>query len=317
MRKTLSCFIILLLIAALPCDGAAAEKNSAPVCNLVFSALPVPGKSYLCTFLMENSTSYSMNIKTAWGLPARSDRVSWSVSGRLTVEKNKELSLEISSFSTQENGSKKQYPEYNGLLVRGTNGADQKTVSWRAEQRQDMTQMPTSFLPNQMSPDALEPQKTPPLIPQLIHVLDQLYASIYRASLPEIFGADGPRKMGEAWTVGTGLTDRLARNRQVDLKRKPDLWSTKVLFTGAENFQGVPVFRVDYNVLSNPFPGYDCKIEACYRFHQDGSQSPVSTDLVWTEVVERVMPGSNPMIPATDLHTVRVCTIHSTLLPLK
>ena len=44
--------------------------------------------------------------------------------------------------------------------------------------------------------------------------------------------------MGEAWTVGTGLTDRLARNRQVDLKRKPDLWSTKVLFTGAENFQG-------------------------------------------------------------------------------
>ncbi len=284
-------FLILLLLFC----GLALRAES-----LVFSGTPAAGKSFLCTFAVKRNVSRKMEIRGAENPPQQVQTVEFYLAGKLQIrEKNSRACLfqfAIDSFSWQENGKKQ--------TIKGP-----QIIDVAIDAKGDLRLC-------RHAADASPAQVNQPVPPALQNALLQLGRSLITKA-NDVLGPDSNRNIGDFWTANDQLIKTLAKNRKIASVNMKE-WDSKVLFTRKDLFFQTPVNRIDFNLITNRIPGYDCRINITYLFPVDSPETTgaLSYVLDWMECVDKIMPDNNPVFSGTKIVEVMTMSVQRDLIPI-
>ncbi len=290
----------LSILCLLTLSLAAAEKIP-----LNFSAQPSSGDSFLCNFLFRQDTECTMKMR-GQQQPRRRDVSEQTITGTLSViVPGTSYEFAVSRFAIVKNGVPGSVPPaISGKTVRiQKDDSGEYVFSFAAE----MHSLP---FPSNPLTGQIQPEEVPDSLKQILHQLLALTMNDNTA----IFGKNGSRSPGEVWQVNPELPKMLAEQRGLDSGRIK--WDSKITFAGLNIFQGIPSAVLRLELLSKPFPGYDCKIDSVYRFSVKTPNIPLAVNMEWSEVADRVMPDSNPVFSGTHFTEVKHLTVSASFIPL-
>ena len=292
VKKAFAASLISLIVFA----GAALHAE-----NLIFSGTPAAGKNFLCTFSIRKNVSRKMEIRGAENPPVQEQITDFYLSGKLQIRERNSRALlfqfTLNSFSWL-NGDQKQTIEDTKIIDVALDTAGKLRLCKYA--REDDSAIGAGDVP-----------------PALQSALLQLGRSLLTGA-NDVLGPDSNRNVGDFWTANDQLIHALAKNRKISPVEKND-WDSKVLFTRKETFFQTPVNRIDFNLITNRIPGYDCRINMTYLFPVDSPETTgaISYLLDWMECVDKIMPDNNPVFSGTKIVEVMTMTIRRDLVPLR
>ena len=268
---------------------------------LVFSGTPAAGSNFLCTFALKKNINRKMEIRGAENPPQQVLADEFYLSGKLQItEKNDRALLfqfAVDSFSWLEEGKKQ--------TLNGT-----KTVDFAMDIKGNLRMC-------RYSAESDPAQAKTPVPHALQNALLQLGRSLLTGA-NDVLGPDSSRNVGDFWTASDQLINTLAKNRNISPVNKNE-WDSKVLFTRQDTFFQTPVNRIDFNLITNRIPGYDCRINMTYLFPVDSPETTgaLSYVLDWMECVDKIMPENNPVFSGTKIVEVMTMTIRRDLIPIQ
>lgn len=267
---------------------------------LVFSGTPAAGSNFLCTFAIKKNINRKMEIRGAENPPQQVLTDEFYLSGKLQIsEKNSRALLfqfTVNSFSWLAEGKKQ--------TLEGT-----KTIDFAMDTKGNLRMCRYS------ESDPIQAKTQVPL--PLQNALLQLGRSLLTGA-NDVLGPDSHRNVGDFWTASDELINTLAKNRDISPVNKSE-WDSKVLFTRQDTFFQTPVNRIDFNLITNRIPGYDCRINMTYLFPVDSPETTgaLSYVLDWMECVDKIMPENNPVFSGTKIVEVMTMTIRRDLIPIQ
>ncbi len=260
--------------------------------QLYFSGQPESGKSFLCSYSSRTDIRSYMKMQGKQQ-PVRQDVTTFSLSGSLAVITPEVMEFTPGNYSIVKNGTPEAGADLAGKTIRMTGKGKYEIAQPQAH----------PFFPVQNQAAS---------VPASMRLLLSDLTALMQNKNNEIFGKDSLRKPGETWTVNPAFTEMLEKNSNVDSVE----WTSKITFDGIVNYQGTPAAVVRLELISKPRPGYDCKIAAVYRFSIEKPSLPLSLDMEWNEVADRVMPDNNPVFSGTHFTEVRMIQLNASFLPL-
>ncbi len=287
--------IAIVFAALLSLAGLHAE-------TLVFSGTPAAGKNFLCTFSLKRNICRKMEIRGAENPPQQVQTDEFYLSGKLQIrEKNSRAFLfyfTVDSFSWFDvNKMQTLEGTAKGIDFAMDANGNLRLCRYAAD-----------------SAPALEKQPVPPA---LQNALLQLGRSLL-STADRVLGPDSDRKAGESWLASDHFIRTLAKNRNIFPIDKSE-WDSKVLFTGKDLFFQTPVNRIDFNMITNRIPGYDCRVNMTYLFPIDSPETTgaVSYILDWMECADKIMPGNNPVFTGTKIVEIMTMNVRRNLIPVE
>lgn len=291
IKKFFAAILVFLLASA----GAAIHAE-----NLIFSGSPAAGKNFLCTFTVKKSFNRKMEIRGAENPPQQTVTSEFYLTGKIQVRENNAraflFQFAVDSFSWLENNEK-----------RTLDGA--KVIDFAMDKKGELRLCRYAADSN--------PAAKQPIPPALQNALLQLGRSLL-TNTGDILGPDASKNVGEFWAANDLLVNTLAENRKIFPVNRKD-WDSKVLFTRKDQFFQIPVNRIDFNLITNRIPGYDCRINMTYLFPVNSPETTgaLSYVLDWMECVDKIMPENNPVFSGTKIVEVMTMTIRRDLIPIQ
>ena len=238
IKKFFAAILVFLLASA----GAAIHAE-----NLIFSGSPAAGKNFLCTFTVKKSFNRKMEIRGAENPPQQTVTSEFYLTGKIQVRENNAraflFQFAVDSFSWLENNEK-----------RTLDGA--KVIDFAMDKKGELRLCRYAADSN--------PAVKQPIPPALQNALLQLGRSLL-TNTGDILGPDASKNVGDFWAANDLLVNTLAENRKIFPVNRKD-WDSKVLFTRKDQFFQIPVNRIDFNLITNRIPGYDCRINMTFLF---------------------------------------------------
>ncbi len=283
MKKVLAsvCFCICAVLSA--ADGKV---------QLYFSGQPESGKNYLCSYSGRTDIRSYMKMQGKQQ-PVRQDIATFSLSGSLSVITPEVREFTPGNYSLVRNGIPDENADFSGKTIRMTGNEKYEIVQPQAH----------PFFPDQSQPVS---------VPASLRLLLRDLTELIQNKNNQMFGKDTHRKPGETWTVNPEFIKMLEKNSSVDSVD----WTSKITFDGITGYQGISAAVLRLELISKPRPGYDCKIAAVYRFAVEKPSVPLSLEMEWNEVIDRVMPDNNPVFSGTHFTEVRIIQLNASFLPL-
>ena len=290
IKKFFAAILVFLLASA----GAAIHAE-----NLIFSGSPAAGKNFLCTFTVKKSFNRKMEIRGAENPPQQTVTSEFYLTGKIQVRENNAraflFQFAVDSFSWLENNEK-----------RTLDGA--KVIDFAMDKKGELRLCRYAADSN--------PAEKQPIPPALQNALLQLGRSLL-TNTGDILGPDASKNVGEFWAANDLLVNTLAENRKIFPVNRKD-WDSKVLFTRKDQFFQIPVNRIDFNLITNRIPGYDCRINMTFLFPVDSPETTgaLSYTLDWMECVDKIMPENNPVFAGTKIVEVMTMSVQRDLIPI-
>ena len=290
IKKFFAAILVFLLASA----GAAIHAE-----NLIFSGSPAAGKNFLCTFTVKKSFNRKMEIRGAENPPQQTVTSEFYLTGKIQVRENNAraflFQFAVDSFSWLENNEK-----------RTLDGA--KVIDFAMDKKGELRLCRCAADSN--------PAAKQPIPPALQNALLQLGRSLL-TNTGDILGPDASKNVGEFWAANDLLVNTLAENRKIFPVNRKD-WDSKVLFTRKDQFFQIPVNRIDFNLITNRIPGYDCRINMTFLFPVDSPETSgaLSYTLDWMECVDKIMPENNPVFAGTKIVEVMTMSVQRDLIPI-
>lgn len=290
IKKFFAAILVFLLASA----GAAIHAE-----NLIFSGSPAAGKNFLCTFTVKKSFNRKMEIRGAENPPQQTVTSEFYLTGKIQVRENNAraflFQFAVDSFSWFENNKK-----------RTLDGA--KVIDFAMDKKGELRLCRYAADSN--------PAAKQPIPPALQNALLQLGRSLL-TNTGDILGPDASKNVGEFWAANDLLVNTLAENRKIFPVNRKD-WDSKVLFTRKDQFFQIPVNRIDFNLITNRIPGYDCRINMTFLFPVDSPETSgaLSYTLDWMECVDKIMPENNPVFAGTKIVEVMTMSVQRDLIPI-
>ena len=287
-------FFAAILVFLLASAGAAIHAE-----NLIFSGSPAAGKNFLCTFTVKKSFNRKMEIRGAENPPQQTVTSEFYLTGKIQVRENNAraflFQFAVDSFSWLENNEK-----------RTLDGA--KVIDFAMDKKGELRLCRYAADSN--------PAVKQPIPPALQNALLQLGRSLL-TNTGDILGPDASKNVGEFWAANDLLVNTLAENRKIFPVNRKD-WDSKVLFTRKDQFFQIPVNRIDFNLITNRIPGYDCRINMTFLFPVDSPETTgaLSYTLDWMECVDKIMPENNPVFAGTKIVEVMTMSVQRDLIPI-
>lgn len=290
IKKFFAAILVFLLASA----GAAIHAE-----NLIFSGSPAAGKNFLCTFTVKKSFNRKMEIRGAENPPQQTVTSEFYLTGKIQVRENNAraflFQFAVDSFSWLENNEK-----------RTLDGA--KVIDFAMDKKGELRLCRYAADSN--------PAVKQPIPPALQNALLQLGRSLL-TNTGDILGPDASKNVGDFWAANDLLVNTLAENRKIFPVNRKD-WDSKVLFTRKDQFFQIPVNRIDFNLITNRIPGYDCRINMTFLFPVDSPETSgaLSYTLDWMECVDKIMPENNPVFAGTKIVEVMTMSVQRDLIPI-
>lgn len=290
IKKFFAAILVFLLASA----GTAIHAE-----NLIFSGSPAAGKNFLCTFTVKKSFNRKMEIRGAENPPQQTVTSEFYLTGKIQVRENNAraflFQFAVDSFSWLENNEK-----------RTLDGA--KVIDFAMDKKGELRLCRYAADSN--------PAAKQPIPPALQNALLQLGRSLL-TNTGDILGPDASKNVGEFWAANDLLVNTLAENRKIFPVNRKD-WDSKVLFTRKDQFFQIPVNRIDFNLITNRIPGYDCRINMTFLFPVDSPETTgaLSYTLDWMECVDKIMPENNPVFAGTKIVEVMTMSVQRDLIPI-
>lgn len=318
--RILRTVLALAILSAAAYTAAAGEKSAARA--LAFSGKPALGKHFLFSYRALDSIQYDMKLQGARTPPARSETQETVLSGTLTILEESPaadskdgktiLLFRISLFLITRNGVPENTAPLNGRTARITFSG--KNI--RTELLEDLSANESFPFP---APDSENTGKDakPPLAPGWKNALSSILSGFHGPPPGAVLGPDSIRKDGETWQTTSAWLRTILQQRGVESSAAQ--WSANARSLGITSFQGIPAVQVQYLISSAGIPGYDCKLEALYRFPASAANAkpepPLSVTRKITEVVERILPEDNPVFSGTKFRVIRNNAAETIILP--
>lgn len=290
IKKFFAAILFFLLASA----GAAIHAE-----NLIFSGSPAAGKNFLCTFTVKKNFNRKMEIRGAENPPQQTVTSEFYLTGKIQVRENNAraflFQFAVDSFSWLENNEK-----------RTLDGA--KVIDFAMDKKGELRLCRYAADSNPAAKQSIPPA--------LQNALLQLGRSLL-TNTGDILGPDASKNVGEFWATNDLLVNTLAENRKIFPVNRKD-WDSKVLFTRKDQFFQIPVNRIDFNLITNRIPGYDCRINMTFLFPVDSPETSgaLSYTLDWMECVDKIMPENNPVFAGTKIVEVMTMSVQRDLIPI-
>lgn len=283
-----------------------------------FLGKPEKGKPCLFSYRSLDNIQYAMKLQGARTPPGRSETQEITLSGTLTILESPDdntkngktiLLFRISAFLLIQNG----IPADTASL----NGRDLQLTFSASGCRTELLESSADTLFPLLSANTGNEGKQP-LTPEWKNILESILSGFHGPPPGAVLNPGPIRENRNSWPADSAWLRDILKQRGIE--STPAHWSGKTTILGISDFQEIPVLQVSYLLSSAGIPGYDCKIEALYRFPLSAEAGgkplpPLSISRKITEVVERLLPEDNPVFSGTKFRVIRNNSAEIVLLP--